>query len=153
MRLITYGYGPSVLEVADSHLADSRLGGGTIVGVFYPVRQLARFSPPNMSYILNSKIYLELVFYIYIYIYIYIEFQKLCMTLLLSFSFLLFMLYFMKYNIKNCFKISALLNKLTCLYGHICVQFSTYSFMLFKKHQSISGKQHIYAVQCLSNMH
>ena len=45
----TYGYGDSVREVAGS-----RLGRGTIVGgVFHPARQLARFSPPNMSYFLN----------------------------------------------------------------------------------------------------
>ena len=50
MRLFTYGYGHSVREVAGS-----RLGRGTIVGrVFHPTRQLARFFPPNMSFILNS---------------------------------------------------------------------------------------------------
>ena len=49
MRLFTYGYGHSVREVAGSCL-----GRGTIAGgVFHPTRQLARFSPPNMPYILN----------------------------------------------------------------------------------------------------
>jgi len=34
----------------------SNPGGGTTVGaVVHPTRQLARFSPPNMSYIVNSK--------------------------------------------------------------------------------------------------
>ena len=45
----TYGYGHSVREVAGSSL-----GRGTRVGgVFHPARQLARFSPPNMPFILN----------------------------------------------------------------------------------------------------
>ena len=49
MRLFTYGYGHSVREVAGSCL-----GRGTIVGgVLHPARQLARFSPPNIPYILN----------------------------------------------------------------------------------------------------
>jgi len=42
----------------------SNLGHGIIVGgVFHPIRQLAKFSPLNMSYIVNCKftIYLELV--------------------------------------------------------------------------------------------
>jgi len=34
-------------------ITGSLLGRGTIVGVFHPARQLARFSPPNMPYILN----------------------------------------------------------------------------------------------------
>ena len=47
--LFTYGYGHSVWEVAGSCL-----GYGTIVGgVLHPARQLERFSPPNMKYILN----------------------------------------------------------------------------------------------------
>jgi len=49
VRLFTYGYGHSVRDIAGSGL-----GRGTIVGgVFYPARQLARFSPPNMPCILN----------------------------------------------------------------------------------------------------
>ena len=48
MRLFTHGYGHSVREVAGS-----RLGRGTIGGVFHQTRQLARFSPPNMPFILN----------------------------------------------------------------------------------------------------
>jgi len=49
VRLFTYGHGHSVREVAGS-----RLGRGTIVrGAFHPAKQLARFSPPNMSHILN----------------------------------------------------------------------------------------------------
>ena len=51
MRLFTHGYGHSVREVAGSRLGrDTKLG-----GVFHPARQLARFSPPNIPYILNSK--------------------------------------------------------------------------------------------------
>jgi len=35
---------------------DSNPGRGTVVGgVFHLTKQLARFSPPNMAYILNSK--------------------------------------------------------------------------------------------------
>jgi len=37
----------------------SCLGFGTIVGVFHPARQLARFSPPNMPYILNYRPYVS----------------------------------------------------------------------------------------------
>ena len=41
----------SVLEVEGLNLSC-----GTIVGgVFHPTRQLARFSPPNRPYIVNSK--------------------------------------------------------------------------------------------------
>ena len=49
VRLLTYGYGHSMREVAGSPL-----GRGTIVGgIFHPAKQLARFSPPNMPDILN----------------------------------------------------------------------------------------------------
>jgi len=50
VRLFTYGYGHSVQEVLGS-----LLDYGTKVGVFHPSRQLARFSPRNMPYILSSK--------------------------------------------------------------------------------------------------
>jgi len=52
VRLFTYVYGHSVQEDAGS-----RLGRGTIVGgVVHPTRQLARYSPPNLPFILNSKL-------------------------------------------------------------------------------------------------
>jgi len=51
VTLFTYGYGHSVWEVADSCL-----GCGTIVGgVFHPARQLARFSPLNMQFIISLR--------------------------------------------------------------------------------------------------
>ena len=44
-----YCYGHFVREVAGSRLDR----GITIGGVFHPTRKLARFSPPNMPFILN----------------------------------------------------------------------------------------------------
>jgi len=46
-----HAYGNPVMEVGGSDP-----GRDTIVqGVFHPTRQLERFSPPNMPYIVNSK--------------------------------------------------------------------------------------------------
>ena len=51
VELFTYDYCHAMREVGGSNP-----GRGTIVGgVFHPTGQLAKFSPTNMSYILNSK--------------------------------------------------------------------------------------------------
>ena len=50
MGLFTHGYGNAVLEVGASNP-----GHDTIVvgGLSHPTRQLARYSPPKMPYIVN----------------------------------------------------------------------------------------------------
>jgi len=49
--LFIHGYGHALHKVGGSNP-----GRGTIVGeVFHPIRQLAMFSSPNMSSIVNSK--------------------------------------------------------------------------------------------------
>ena len=50
MRLFTYDYGHYVREVAGSRLGCGAIDGGD----FHPTRQLARFSPANMPYFVNS---------------------------------------------------------------------------------------------------
>jgi len=50
LGLVTHGYGHAVQEIGGSNPSCDN-----IVGVFHPTKQLARFSPPNMSYIENSK--------------------------------------------------------------------------------------------------
>ena len=44
--------GFAVLEVLGSNPSHDTI---SIVGVYQPAKQLVKFSPPNMSYIVNSK--------------------------------------------------------------------------------------------------
>jgi len=49
-----WGYWPVTRVILCGEFASSRFGGGAIVeGVFHPTRQVTRFSPPNVPFILD----------------------------------------------------------------------------------------------------